>query len=100
MSDVLEKFVRATNYLSAAQIYLQDNVLLTEPLSADHIKSRLLGHWGTCPGINFTYAHMNRAIIAIFWVEAQEFELSFSSSYAWVKKDCWNMELALQLTFD
>ena len=64
MSDVLEKFVRATNYLSAAQIYLQDNVLLTEPLSADHIKSRLLGHWGTCPGINFTYAHMNRAIIA------------------------------------
>ncbi len=64
MSDVLEKFVRATNYLSAAQIYLKDNVLLTEPLKPEHIKPRLLGHWGTCPGINFTYAHLNRAIIA------------------------------------
>jgi xylulose-5-phosphate/fructose-6-phosphate phosphoketolase len=64
MSDVLKKFVRATNYLSAAQIYLKDNVLLTEPLSPEHIKPRLLGHWGTCPGINFTYAHLNRAIIA------------------------------------
>lgn len=64
MSDVLEKFVRAANYLSAAQIYLRDNVLLTEPLQPEHIKPRLLGHWGTCPGINFTYAHLNRAIIA------------------------------------
>jgi len=64
MSDVLEKFVRATNYLSAAQIYLKDNVLLTEPLLPEHIKPRLLGHWGTCPGINFAYAHLNRAIIA------------------------------------
>lgn len=64
MSNVLEKFVRATNYLSAAQIYLQGNVLLEEGLSPDHIKTRLLGHWGTCPGINFTYAHLNRAIIA------------------------------------
>lgn len=64
MSNVLEKFVRATNYLSAAQIYLKDNVLLTEPLKSEHIKPRLLGHWGTCPGINFTYAHLNRAIIA------------------------------------
>ncbi|MEY3784318.1 MAG: hypothetical protein RLZZ230_640, partial [Candidatus Parcubacteria bacterium] len=64
MSNVLEKFVRATNYLSAAQIYLKDNVLLTEPLKSEHIKPRLLGHWGTCPGVNFTYAHVNRAIIA------------------------------------
>jgi xylulose-5-phosphate/fructose-6-phosphate phosphoketolase len=64
MSDVLEKFVRAANYLSAAQIYLKDNALLTEPLKPEHIKPRLLGHWGTCPGINFTYAHLNRAIIA------------------------------------
>ena len=64
MSDVLEKFVRAANYLSAAQIYLKDNALLAEPLQSEHIKPRLLGHWGTCPGINFTYAHLNRAIIA------------------------------------
>lgn len=63
MSKVLSKFLRAANYLSAAQIYLQDNFLLEEPLKPEHIKERLLGHWGTCPGINFTYAHLNRAII-------------------------------------
>jgi len=63
MNQVLSKFVRATNYLSAAQIYLKDNFLLEEPLKPEHIKERLLGHWGTCPGINFTYAHLNRAII-------------------------------------
>lgn len=64
MSEVLQKYIRAADYLSAAQIYLQDNVLLREPLRPEHIKARLLGHWGTCPGINFTYAHLNRAIIA------------------------------------
>ena len=63
MNTVLSKFIRATNYLSAAQIYLKDNYLLEEPLKPEHIKERLLGHWGTCPGINFTYAHLNRAII-------------------------------------
>lgn len=64
MSHVLDKFIRAADYLSATQIYLQDNFLLREPLAPQHIKGRLLGHWGTCPGINFTYAHLNRAIIA------------------------------------
>ena len=64
MSQVLSKFIRAADYLSAAQIYLRGNYLLEEPLKPEHIKSRLLGHWGTCPGINFTYAHLNRAIIA------------------------------------
>ena len=54
--------MRAANYLSAAQIYLQDNVLLEKPLSFADIKPRLLGHWGTCPGINFTYAHLNALI--------------------------------------
>ena len=63
MSTNIEKFLRASNYITAAQIYLQDNFLLDEPLRPEHIKSRLLGHWGTCPGINFTYAHLNRAII-------------------------------------
>lgn len=58
----LEKYVRATNYLSAIQIYLQDNFLLEEPLKPEHIKSRLLGHWGTCPGINFVYAHLNQVV--------------------------------------
>lgn len=54
---------RATNYLAAAQIYLMDNVLLQKPLLPEHIKPRLLGHWGTCPGINMIYAHLDRLII-------------------------------------
>ena len=64
MNKALSKYIRAADYLSASQIYLQDNFLLKEPLQPKHIKTRLLGHWGTCPGINFTYAHLNRAIIA------------------------------------
>ena len=55
---------RAANYLSVGQIYLLDNPLLREPLDLSHIKPRLLGHWGTTPGLNFIYAHMNRAIRA------------------------------------
>ena len=58
----LARYRRAANYLAAAQIYLQDNVLLDEPLLRPHIKDRLLGHWGTCPGINLVYAHLNRLI--------------------------------------
>jgi len=53
---------RAANYLSAAQIYLLDNPLLKEPLRLEHLKPRLLGHWGTTPGLNFLYVHINRAI--------------------------------------
>jgi xylulose-5-phosphate/fructose-6-phosphate phosphoketolase len=55
---------RAANYLAVGQIYLLDNPLLTEPLSLEHVKPRLLGHWGTTPGLNFIYAHLNRVIIA------------------------------------
>jgi xylulose-5-phosphate/fructose-6-phosphate phosphoketolase len=55
---------RAANYLSVGQIYLLDNPLLREPLTPEHVKPRLLGHWGTTPGLNFLYAHMNRAIRA------------------------------------
>ena len=55
----IRKYVRAANYLSAAQIYLGDNFLLKEKLSPNDIKPRLLGHWGTCPGINFIYANLN-----------------------------------------
>ncbi len=58
----LTRYQRATNYLAAAQIYLQSNVLLKEPLKIEHVKDRLLGHWGTCPGINMIYAHLNRLI--------------------------------------
>jgi xylulose-5-phosphate/fructose-6-phosphate phosphoketolase len=55
---------RAANYLSVGQIYLLDNALLKQPLSLEHIKPRLLGHWGTTPGLNFIYAHLNRVILA------------------------------------
>ncbi len=57
--EPIKKYVRAANYLTAAQIYLKDNYLLKRPLSFDDIKPRLLGHWGTCPGSNFVYAHLN-----------------------------------------
>jgi xylulose-5-phosphate/fructose-6-phosphate phosphoketolase len=55
---------RAANYLAVGQIYLLDNPLLTEPLTLEHVKPRLLGHWGTTPGLNFIYGHLNRVIIA------------------------------------
>ena len=58
----LDAWWRAANYLSVGQIYLLDNPLLKEPLRLEHIKPRLLGHWGTTPGLNFIYAHMNRVI--------------------------------------
>ncbi|MDP9054548.1 MAG: phosphoketolase family protein [Acidobacteriota bacterium] len=60
----LDAYWRAANYLSVGQIYLQANPLLREPLRKEHIKPRLLGHWGTTPGLNFIYAHMNRVIKA------------------------------------
>jgi xylulose-5-phosphate/fructose-6-phosphate phosphoketolase len=58
----IDAWWRAANYLSVGQIYLYDNPLLTEPLRLDHIKPRLLGHWGTTPGLNFIYVHCNRVI--------------------------------------
>lgn len=59
----IEHYWRAANYLGAAQLYLKKNALLKEPLRPEHIKSRLLGHWGTQPGLNLVYAHLNRLII-------------------------------------
>ena len=58
----LHAYWRAANYLAVGQIYLLDNPLLREPLRVEHIKPRLLGHWGTSPGLNFVYAHLNRVI--------------------------------------
>ncbi|WP_029592562.1 phosphoketolase [Franconibacter pulveris] len=60
--QLLDRYWRAANYLSVGQIYLMDNPLLREPLRPEHIKPRLLGHWGTTPGLNFIYAHLNRVI--------------------------------------
>src|SRR3972149_4762119 len=70
MSEILSKeelkaidaYWRAANYLSVGQIYLLDNPLLKKPLKIEHIKPRLLGHWGTTPGQNFAYVHLNRII--------------------------------------
>jgi xylulose-5-phosphate/fructose-6-phosphate phosphoketolase len=58
----MDAYWRAANYLSVGQIYLSDNPLLKEPLKLEHIKPRLLGHWGTTPGLNFIYLHLNRII--------------------------------------
>ncbi len=59
---LMDKYWRASNYLTACQLYLLDNPLLEEPLSAEHIKKKIVGHWGTCPGQNFIYTHLNRVI--------------------------------------
>jgi xylulose-5-phosphate/fructose-6-phosphate phosphoketolase len=61
-ASLIDAYWRAANYLSVGQIYLLDNPLLREPLQPEHVKPRLLGHWGTTPGLNFIYAHMNRVI--------------------------------------
>src|SRR6266498_2529320 len=58
----IDAYWRAANYLTVGQIYLQDNALLREPLKPEHIKPRLLGHWGTSPGLSLLYAHLNRVI--------------------------------------
>ena len=59
----IDAWWRAANYLSACQLYLLDNPLLREPLKPEHIKQNIVGHWGTCPGQNFIYTHLNRAIV-------------------------------------
>src|ERR1700760_1860041 len=58
----IETFWRACNYLSLGMIYLQENPLLEQPLRPEQIKNRLLGHWGSSPGLSFTYVHLNRVI--------------------------------------
>src|SRR5881392_93976 len=60
--DRMQRYWQAANYLTIGQIYLQANPLLHEPLRPEHIKPRLLGHWGTSPGLSFIYVHLNRLI--------------------------------------
>ena len=60
--EKMDAYWRATNYLAAAQLYLLDNPLLREPLQKEHIKKKIVGHWGTVPGQNFIYVHLNRVI--------------------------------------
>ena len=59
---VLDAYWRAANYLTVGQIYLMGNALLREPLRIEHVKPRLLGHWGTSPGLSLLYVHFNRII--------------------------------------
>ncbi len=61
--DAIHRYWLAANYLTVGQIFLQENALLREPLQPEHIKPRLLGHWGTSPGLNLLYAHLNRLIV-------------------------------------
>ena len=61
--EKIDAYWRASNYLTACQLYLLDNPLLKEPLQPEHIKKKIVGHWGTCPGQNFIYTHLNRAIV-------------------------------------
>lgn len=58
----MDAYWRAANYLGAAQLYLLDNPLLREPLTMEHVKKKIVGHWGTVPGQNFVYVHLNRVI--------------------------------------
>lgn len=103
---LIDAYWRAANYLSVGQIYLLDNPLLEKPLTADDVKPRLLGHWGTSPGLNFIYAHLNRvikardldmilvtgpghggpAIVANTWLEG-----TYSERYADVSQDAEGM---------
>ncbi|MFJ8966409.1 phosphoketolase [Lentzea sp. NPDC102401] len=113
--ELVDAYWRAANYLSAGQIYLMDNPLLTEPLAPEHIKPRLLGHWGTTPGLNFVYAHLNRiirerdldmmfvtgpghggpALLANTWLEG-----SYSETYPDVPRDAEGMrKLFRQFSF-
>ena len=62
MLEKMNAYWRAANYLSAGQLYLLDNPLLKKPLTMDHIKKKIVGHWGTVPGQNFVYVHCNRVI--------------------------------------
>ena len=61
--ETMHAYWRACNYLAVGMIYLQDNPLLREPLKAEHIKRRLLGHWGASPALSFTWVHLNRLIV-------------------------------------
>src|SRR5690242_12911755 len=103
----IDAYWRAANYLTVGQIYLRSNAMLRRPLALDDIKPRLLGHWGTSPGLNLVYAHLNRliardaldmiyvigpghggpAILANTWLEG-----SYSETYPDVPRDAEGME--------
>ena len=62
ISNIFDKYLRYVDYISASQLYLKDNFFLEKKIKIEHIKERILGHWGTVPGLNFLYAHLNYLI--------------------------------------
>ena len=83
--DRMQRYWAAANYLTIAQIYLRDNPLLREPLRPEQIKPRLLGHWGTSPGLNFVWAHLSRLIS----VQGTEMMIVISVCRAAMSLDRW-----------
>ena len=81
----MHRYWRAANYLTVGQIYLQDNPLLREPLRPSHIKPRLLGHWGTSPGLNLVYAHLNRLI------REHDVDAIYLAGRVMAAQPCWRM---------
>src|ERR687897_104193 len=97
--DKIDRYWRAANYLSVGQIYLLDNPLLTQPLKIEHVKPRLLGHWGTTPGLNFIYAHLNR-VICKYDLDMIYIAGTYSEYYPHVSEDVHGMrELFRQFSF-
>ena len=90
----LHAYWRAANYLSVGQIYLLDNPLLREPLRLEHVKPRLLGHWGTTPGLNFVYAHLNRLIRARDLQVALRRRPRATAARAWSPTPTWRAPTA------
>ena len=78
-----DAYWRACNYLALGMIYLQDNPLLKEPLKPEHIKNRLLGHWGSSPGLAFTYVHLNRLI------KKFDLDMIFMAGPGTVRREFW-----------
>lgn len=93
----MDAWWRAANYLSVGQIYLRDNPLLREPLTLEHVKSRLLGHWGTTPGLKFIYVHMNRLIMShdlnVIYITGQ-----ITAARVWLPTPGWKAPTATSTT--
>ena len=90
---LLDEYWRAANYLSVGQIYLLENPLLRLPLRPEAIKPRLLGHWGTTPGLNFVYAHLNRVIrtrdIDVIYCPSSDHLAQLEASISGVSGSSW-----------
>ena len=85
--DVMHAYWRACNYLSVGMIYLKDNPLLREPLQSEHVKHRLLGHWGASPALSFVWVHLNRMIVK------HDLDVIFVADLATAHRACWGRRI-------